>query len=103
MEYKNEFPTMIFQRRRTSYTTRMLRLAIIQPNCVILSRTQNQADHLKHQYLQLRKKEFGWFRRLWWKIIFRKAPIFMSSMNLQNLKGCNYPIIPDNSLFSPFY
>ncbi len=102
MDTKKDFPPMILQRRRTGYTTWVLRAAILDPKCVILSCNQDSSRDLERRYNRL-IKEYGWFRRLWWKITFRGRPQFISFQDPERLKGSKHTIIPDNSMFFGFY
>lgn len=68
---------IVSRARQTGNTTRLLKAAIKQPDCVIVSKNMQQAKHLEKNYFQLLSKS-AWYQKLYWKWFGRKHPKFMT-------------------------
>jgi hypothetical protein len=79
--------------RATGNTTWILQSAIERPNCIIVSRTMQQAKHLEQAYKSLLSKS-AWYKKLWWKWFGRKSPKFVS-LDFR-FEGYRLPVIFDN-------
>ena len=83
--------------RRTGNTTWILQSAIKKPNCIIVSKTEEQAKQLERSYKALLMKS-AWYKKLWWKWSGRKNPKFVS-INYR-FQGNALPVIFDNVALS---
>ncbi len=73
----------------------------MNPKCIIVSLNKETSDELERRYNEL-IKEYGWFRRLWWKITRKDKPEFVNPDRAARLKGSPLPTIPDNCMFFPY-
>jgi len=87
---------IIITTRGTGNTTWILKSAIMQPNCVIVSKNRSQSFLLEKNYLEIFSEQ-KWCKKLYWKLFINKSPKFMSIE--QNFKGLKLPIIFDNGCF----
>lgn len=83
--------------KRQGQTTWILKAAIAQPNCAIVSKTTQQARYLKKEYERLISKS-SWHKKLYWKMFGRKQPLFLTVDCA--FYGTRRPVIFDNSTFS---
>jgi len=87
---------IVYRTRQTGNTTWILKAAIKQPNCVIVSKNMQQAKNLERNYFQLLSKS-AWYQKLYWKWFGRKHPKFMTIDS--KFEGFRLPIIFDNGSF----
>lgn len=89
----NNLQEIVYQTRQTGNTTWILKAAIKNPECVIVSKNMQQAKHLEHEYRKLLLNVW-WGQKLWWKWFGRKHPKFLSLHS--EFRGFRLPIIFDN-------
>ncbi len=89
----NDLQEIVCQTRRTGNTTWILKAAIKNPECAIVSKNMSQAKHLEHQYIKM-LFNMWWGQRLWWKWFGRKHPKFLSRHC--DFNGLRLPVIFDN-------
>jgi hypothetical protein len=92
----NKIEEIVLRTRRTGNTTWLLKSAIENPDCIIVSRTMRQAKELEKRYNSLLQTS-SWYKKLWWKIVKRKKPKFVS-LDFR-FEGLKTPVIFDNSSF----
>lgn len=84
---------IVYKTRATGNTTWILQSAIERPNCIIVSRTIEQAKNLEQTYKILLSKS-AWYKKLYWKWFGRKSPKFVSLSF--RFEGYRLPVIFDN-------
>jgi len=84
---------IVHRTRNTGNTTWILKAAIKQPNCIIVSKSKRDAEYLEWKYFQILSKS-AWYKKLWWKWFGRKHPKFLSLYN--DFRGLGLPVIFDN-------
>ncbi|GEM58405.1 hypothetical protein B0A78_03390 [Flavobacterium columnare NBRC 100251 = ATCC 23463] len=84
---------IILKTRGTGNTSWILQSAIENPECVIVSKNISESVYLKKAYRYLLSKS-PWYRKIWWKCIGRKHPLFVSIY--ANFDNCKCPVIFDN-------
>lgn len=89
----NNLQEIVYQTRRTGSTTWILKAAIKNPECVIVSKNMQQAKQLEHQYRKMLLNVW-WGQKLWWKLFGQKHPNFLSLSS--EFRGFRLPIIFDN-------
>ena len=84
---------IIRKTRASGNTTWILKSAIQNPNCIIVARNSQQAKCLEQAYKRLLLKN-AWYKKLWWKLVGRKSPKFVSlDFKFENHR---LPVIFDN-------
>jgi len=91
-----EIKKIVLKTRGSGNTLWILKSAIKQPNCIIVSKDLKSAKQLENNYFQLLSK-VSWIKRVFWKIIKRKNPKFLSINS--GFDGITSPVIFDNSTF----
>lgn len=86
---------IVIKARQTGSTTWILKAAINNPNCIIVTGDIFTAKELKDHYFKLINKQ-NWLKRLWRKIFNRKHPVFCS-VDYNRFDNADKPIIFDNS------
>jgi hypothetical protein len=90
---------IIASTRRSGNTTWILKGAINNPNCIIVCLSEQYAKQLSLVYRKMLYDQ-PWYKKLWWKIVGREAPVFTSLSNcstIRDSRGKRMPIIFDNS------
>jgi len=90
----NKIQTIVNQTRRTGNTTWIIKSAIKNPNCVIVSKNKRESKLLKQKYIRMLSND-SLFQKLKWEIFGRKQPIFLTIND--SYRGFNLPIIFDNN------
>lgn len=74
----------------------MLRAAVNDPKVIIVAANERQVEILERSYHKLISEQ-PWYKRLWWKIIKRRSPVFVSIGNARKLTdGMMEPVMCDN-------
>lgn len=84
---------IVYSTRQTGNTTWILKAAIKNPECVIVSKNMQQAKFLEREYYKLLLNAW-WGQKLWWKLFGRKHPKFLC-LNSE-FRGFSLPVIFDN-------
>jgi len=87
---------IVYSTRRTGNTTWILKAAIRNPECIIVSKNMMQVQYLADEYHRLLSKSI-WYKKLYWKWFGRKHPRFMTINS--RFEGMNLPVIFDNETF----
>lgn len=77
--------------RQTGNTTWILKVAINNPNCAIVSKNPR---YLEDMYFKL-FYDLPWYKRLYHKLFIKKHPMFITKE--YNFYGIKVPVIFDNS------
>lgn len=80
--------------RSSGNTEWILKSAINNSNCIIVSKNKDYSRDLEFTFKTLLKKSI-WYKRFFWFLFGRKYPKFKTIDS--NLAGLNCPIIFDNS------
>jgi len=81
--------------RHTGSTTWILKSAIKQPKCVIVSRNLDHSRQLENRYFNMLSKSV-WYMKLYWKWFGREHPKFIPIHNSNAFYGLDLPVIFDN-------
>lgn len=92
----NKIDEIVLRTRKTGNTTWLLKSAIENPDCIIVSRSMQEAKELEKRYNSLLQTS-SWYKKLWWLMVKRKNPKFVS-LDFR-FEGYNTPVIFDNSSF----
>ncbi len=87
---------IVCKTRRTGNTDWILKSAIKQPNCIIVSKNGQQLKILEKRYFFLLSKS-AWYKKLYWKWFGRKHPKFVTTDS--KFESFSLPIIFDNGSF----
>lgn len=81
---------------RTGSTTWILKAAIENPNCVIISKNYEQSTVLRKEYFKMILNS-PWYKKLYWRWINKKHPKFIPISC--DFHGIRMPIVFDNGTF----
>ena len=96
IQLANQITEIVESNRRYGSTTWILKSALQNPNCLIISRDMNISDRIKQTYNKMYFEVF-FLKRLFWKLMKRKTPVFTSLSN--HIHGYARPIVFDNRCF----